>query len=188
MFTVSADPDRDLAPLANALGALGDDATKVIQRAVARSGDMGRTAVIRALAKQTGLPQKTIRRALKIKRPNYDDLTYTIRAGGGDISLKYFKARETRKGVVAYVRGGKELYEGAFIRGGNFQRGRVDLSMGGQIFKRMGDDRLPIERLTSGLFIGQEMITGDTADAWQRTIDEALPRRLRHEIDRALPG
>lgn len=77
----------------------------MITRALNRTGDMAKTQVVRALAKQTGLPQKTIRKVLRAKRASWQDLEYRLSASGGDVSLKYFKARETRRGVTALVRG-----------------------------------------------------------------------------------
>lgn len=185
MFQIGDVDVMGLKQFDNLLGALGQEGPKVISRALNRTGDMGRTQVVRALAKQTGLPQKTIRKAVKVKRASWSDLEYRLSATGGDISLKYFKARETRRGVTAFVRGERRLFEHSFIKGGSFARGRVALRMGGHVFQRIGS-RTELERLKSGVFIPIEMVEGPTAAAFDAIIAEMLPRRLNHEINRAM--
>ncbi|MBB5515780.1 hypothetical protein FHS89_001800 [Rubricella aquisinus] len=177
---------KNLARFENMLGALGTDAPKAMNSAINRTGSMARTQVIRSLSKQTGLPQKTIRKAIKVKRSSWDDLRYSLSASGGDVSLKYFKPHETRKGVTAFVRGQRQLYENSFMKGGSFSRGRVALNMGGHVFQRIGPERLGIEKLKSGVVIPAEMVDGASAAVFEETVTEHLPRRLDHEIGRLL--
>jgi hypothetical protein len=186
MFKVGDVDVGELKGFGNMLGALGDEGPKVETRALNRTGDTARTRVVRALAKQTGLPQKTIRKAVKVKRASWRDLEYRLTAAGGNVSLKYFKARETRKGVTAFVRGERELFEGAFMKGGSFARGRVIAQgLNGHVFQRIGG-RTELERLRSGVFIPTEMVEGETAKAFEAVVSEVLPRRLHHEINRVL--
>lgn len=185
MFSLGDVDVRGLKKFENMLGALGRDASKAIVRSQNRVGDMARTQVVRTLAKQTSLPQKTIRKAVQPQRASWGDMTYTLRASGGDVSLKYFKPRETQKGVTAFVRGKRELYESTFLKGGSFARGRVELKMGGHVFLRVGG-RTDLEKQTSGVVIPAEMVDGATADAFEETVATHLPRRLNHEIGRLL--
>ena len=86
----------------------------VLQRAVNHTGDKARTQVIKALAKQTGLSQELIRKAVRVGRAwgagadaetfteGRGSLTYTLSTKGGDISLKYFKASVEKSGEQAY--------------------------------------------------------------------------------------
>lgn len=185
MFSVGEIDVKGLQRFENLLGALGADAPKAVNRALNRTGDMARTQVIRTLAKQTSLPQKTIRKAVKVKRSTWSDLTYTLSAAGGDVSLKFFKPRETRKGVSAVVRGRRRLHERAFMKGGSFARGRVELTMGGHVFLRVGG-RTELQKMRSGVVIPAEMVDGATAEAFERMVATWLPRRLEHEIGRAL--
>jgi len=186
MFEVGDVDVKDLKRFGNMLAALGDDGPKAEMRALNRTGDMARTQVVRTLAKQTGLPQKTMQKAVKAKRASVADLEYKLEAMGGDVSLKYFKPRETRKGVTAAVMGQRQLFEGSFMKGGSFATGRMDLNLSGHVFERSGPKRLGIEKLTSGVFIPAEMVRGATADAFERTVADVLPRRLDHEISRLL--
>lgn len=185
MFSVSEVDVKGLQRFENMLGALGAEAPKAVNRALNRTGDMARTQVVRTLARQTGLPQKTIRKSVKVKRSTWSDLNYTMSAAGGDVSLKYFKPRETRKGVSALVRGQRELYESTFLKGGSFTRGRVVLNMGRHVFLRVGN-RTDLEKQKSGVVIPAEMVDGATAEAFDRTVEVQLPRRLDHEISRLL--
>lgn len=185
MFKVGDVDVREINQFGNMLGALGQDGPKVIERALNRTGDTGKTRVVRALAKQTGLPQKTIRKAVVVKRASWQDLEYRLSSSGGDVALKFFKARETRRGVTAFVRGERELFESAFIKGGSFARGRVALNMGGHVFQRIGG-RTELEKLKSGVFIPLEMIEGASARAFEDVVADVLPRRLDHEMTRSL--
>jgi hypothetical protein len=90
-----------------------------------------------------------------------------------------------RKGVTAFVRGKRELYESTFLKGGSFTRGRVVLNMGRHVFLRVGN-RTDLEKQKSGVVIPAEMVDGATAEAFDRTVEVQLPRRLDHEISRLL--
>lgn len=186
MFSVGDVDVKGMQQFENMLGALGAKAPKAVNRALNRTGDMARTQVVRTVAKETSLPQKMVRNIVRRDPSREGDLTYTIYGAGGDISLKYFKPRETQKGVSAFVRGQRELYEGSFLRGGSFARGRVELNMGGHVFQRVGTARVPIEKLPSGVVVPAEMVDGASADAFEQVVADQLPRRLDHEIGRLL--
>ncbi len=169
----------------NGIKALGKDGRKVMQRALARSGDMARTQVVRALTKQTGLKRGVIVNAVKVNRPSWTDLVYELRASGGDIALKYFDPRETRAGVSARPFGKRQVFPSTFMRGGRFPD-RKGMVFNGHVVKRKGADRFPIEVQKSGVVIPNEMVTGETAATFQRVVRENLPRRVEHELGRLL--
>lgn len=175
---------REIDGLAEKFKRAEQEAPKAIARAVRRTGDMTATRVVRALTAQTGLKRQVIARAVK-KKPA--GLTYSLKSRGGNVSLKYFKARETRKGVSAAPWNHRRVYAGAFIKGGRFPH-RVGINKGGQVFKRTGASRVPIARLKSGLFIPTEMVSGATAAEFLRAVRTILPNRLQHEIAAILGG
>jgi hypothetical protein len=188
MFQVGETDVKGLGRFENMLGALGREAPKAVNRAINRTGDMARTQVVRVLAKQTGLPQKTIRRSVKVKRSTWGDLTYTLKSAGGDVALKYFQKRETMEGVSAKLgtARGRVVFPRTFFRGGAFPH-RVDLTaFGGQVMDRVSTERFHLRKVKSGVFIPAEMVTGATAEAFERSVAQTLPRRLDHEIARAL--
>ncbi|WIG52496.1 MAG: hypothetical protein OJF48_003415 [Afipia sp.] len=159
-------------------------APAAIGRAIRRTGDMTATQVVRTLTKQTGLKRPVIVRAVK-KQPA--GMTYRLKSRGGNVALKYFGARETRKGVSAAPRGNRQVFAGTFTRGGRFPN-RVGLKLGGQVFARSGASRVPIVKQKSGVWIPTEMVTGATRAAFLATVARVLPDRLRHEIAVILGG
>jgi len=188
MFSVGEVDVAGLGRFENMLGALGDNAPKAVNRALNRTGDMARTQVIRTLAAQVGLPQKTIRRAVKTTRSSWSNLEYSLTSKGGDIALKYFQKRETQAGVVANLgtARGRTLFPRTFFRGGAFPR-RVDLTaFGGHVMDRVSEYRFDLKKVKSGVFIPEEMASGATAEAFETSVSQNLPRRLDHEISRLL--
>lgn len=159
-------------------------APAAIARAVRRTGDMTATRVVRSLTAQTGLKRQVIARAVK-KAPA--GLTYSLKSRGGNVHLKYFKARETRKGVSAAPWNQRRVFAGMFIKGGRFPH-RVALGLGGQVYARTGKGRTPIASQRSGLFIPKEMISGATAAEFLAAVRTILPPRLAHEIAAILGG
>lgn len=195
---------RGIERLSNSMGRLsGAQKQLVLQRAVNRTGDMARTKVVRALAKQTGLQYGVIRKALKVKRAGGTfmskgtgeitvgegaSLSYEIRSSGGDISLKYFRARETRKGVTASPRGERQLFAGSFIMGGRFPNRKPAAGLNGHVYRRIGKGRGPLVLLNSGVVIPSEMVSGATANVFMQSVEADLPRRVVHEIGHLVPG
>ncbi len=158
-----------------------------IRRAINWTGDRAKTKVVNALTEQTGLKRGVILRAVKPTRANYGSLEYIMRVMGGNVALKYFKARETQAGVSAAPWGHRQIYAGTFIKGGKFP-GRVPLAPNGQVFKREGTARLPIHKQKSGLFIPTELTKGETAEAFSTTVASVLPGRVEHEVAAILSG
>ncbi|MBB3937921.1 hypothetical protein [Aureimonas phyllosphaerae] len=172
----------------DAVRALGnDESRKVLNRAINRTGEMARTKVVRALTKQTGLKRQVIVRAVKTKRSSWEGLTYVMETQGGDVGLRFFGARETRKGVSAAPFGGRKVFAGTFMQGGRFPN-RKALGLGGKVFARVGKARTPFREEDSGVVIPAEMVKGATADAFTSTVSDVLPRRLAHEIARVTKG
>lgn len=181
----SAEGRRSIRMMHDAMRVLGPARFgQVGARVVNRTGDMARTQVRRTLPRQTGLTRRVIVRAVHTFRASSATLAYTMTAHGGRIALKHFKARETRRGVSAAPRGERQVFAGTFMKGGRFPA-RVPLGMGGHVFERSGSARLPIEKVRSDVSIPEEMVTGATADAFERTARTVLPQRLRHELLRA---
>lgn len=177
--------DRALRDLGN------DQMRKVANRAINRAGDMARSKVATALARQTGLSRnKYILPALKrgTKRSSWETLAYSMTLSGGDVPLKFFDPKEVEGGVAARTFGRQTLYPGAFIRGGEFPNHRVTLKSKDNVMVRMGEARNPITRAKSGVVVPAEMVKGETAKAFEQSVADNLPRRLEHEIGRATGG
>lgn len=175
---------REIDNLAKLFKLAKERAPAAIGRAIKRTGDMTKTRMVRSLTKQTGLRREVIARALKAKPAG---VTYAIKSRGGNVHLKYFKARETRKGASAAPWNKRRVYAGTFIKGGRFPH-RVALNLGGQVYRRSGAGRLPITSQRSGLYIPKEMITGATGAEFLSAVRSILPQRLQHEIAAILRG
>jgi hypothetical protein len=167
--------------VADVLHKAGAHAPGVLRSAVKHTGDKAVSAMRSALVPQTGLKRKTLVNAVKGRSTGSG---YEIKSHGGDIRLKFFGARETRKGVTAAPWNKRQLYAGTFIKGGLFPN-RVTLNMGGQVLQRAaGAKRLPIHGIKSGLFIPEEMVKGNSAAAFYSTLETDLAPRLEHELGR----
>lgn len=172
----------------NILAALGPKkSVQAINRAVNRAGDMTRTAMRIALVKQTGLKSRTISKALKTTRSNYQRLAYVMRVRGGDIRLKHFSPRETRSGVSAAPFGQRRRFAGTFMKGGRFPA-RQELSFGGQVLRRVGRGRLPIEVVRSGVVLPEQVVRGASIKAFETVGRAKLVERMSHELNRMLDG
>jgi len=179
--------DAQWIELGQRVQAAGQNAPRALTRAINHTGKKARTQMVRALADQTGLKLKVTRKALKTKNASGVNGSFVIRSEGGNIRLKFFKARETRKGVVASPWNKRTTYAGVFMKGGRFPK-RVDLGMHGATVYRAGKARYPLKTQKSGLFIPTEMVKAQTAAAFYNTAQRELPPRLLHELGRALAG
>lgn len=179
--------DAQWRQLADRVQAAGANAPKALTRAINHTGKKATTQMVRALADQTGLKPKTTRKALKTKNASGPSGAFTITSRGGNIRLKFFKARETRKGVSAAPWNNRRVYAQTFMRGGHFPK-RVDLNMGGAVVRRAGGSRYPLKTQRSGLYIPSEMVKGQTAGAFYSTAQSELPARLLHELGYLLGG
>ena len=135
---------EQLARMANVIGALGKSAPAAIARAVNHTGDKARTQMIRTLTDQTGLQRKVIVKALRVTRASgKGSLEYRIDSAGGNVSLKYFGARETRAGVSAAPWGARRVYAGTFMKGGRFPKRVPVARFNGQVFADPGASASP---------------------------------------------
>lgn len=182
---------RDFERLHNLMGAAGAQTPFIARRAVSRTLTMARTAMVRPMVRQTGLKARTIRKAMVTSATSNhalargSGLSGEIYARGGDVRLKFFGARETRKGVSAAPRSVRQLFGGAFIKGGRFPK-RKPLRFGGEVFRRVGGGRGPLRTVKTGVFIAEEMVKGASMDAFFTTVSTVMPRRLEHELMRVL--
>lgn len=102
--------DRALAQLGRG------NATKAAVRALNRTGSNAKTAWVRDISKDMGLPQKDVRDAITIKKATPQKPTVVLSATTKRIPLIRFKARATkRNGVTAKLPGGAGRYAKAFI-------------------------------------------------------------------------
>ena len=97
------------------------------------------------------------------------------------MALKYFGARETRRGVSAAPFGSRQVFSGTFIKPGRFPN-RITMKKGGQVFERAGMSRFPIDKQKSGVVIPNEMVKGLTADAFERIGQAKLAEKVARHV------
>lgn len=167
---------------------------KVAARALNRTGAKATTQMVRTLTAQTGLARKIIKRAVKSMRASDRSLAYALKTRGGNISLRYFKARETRTGVSAAPLGHRIVVPHTFMKAGRFpNRVRFDSKGRGKgmdrnVFIRVGKARLPIEGGRSGVYIPTEMLQGRSLAAFDQLIAADLPTQVERAINDTLRG
>lgn len=165
-------------------------------RALNRAGSQGKTMTGRALVKQTGLKRTTVVAAMRPTLATVATLEYRIDARGGDIALKYFGARETRKGVSANPFNKRRVFDATFMKAGWVWPKRVvKPNWNGHVFMRTGKKTKgsgfqmdEFARQKSGVILPREMVRAESGKAWQTTVARVLPQRMGHELRRLGAG
>lgn len=181
MITMRADCP-DLSRIANIFAAAGKHAPLALVRGINQTGNKTRTGMVRALVGQSGLKHKTINKALKKKSAYGSNFAYEINSRGGNISLKYFNAKESRGGVTAHPWASAQRYSNAFIKGGRFPNRKEATGLGGHVFQRAGKARLKINKVKSNLFIPTEMTTGATEATFYREAMAGLEKNITTKL------
>lgn len=187
MFTQTLQTEVKLVDLSRAM-------PRAAARALNRTGAKAVTLMVRELTAQTGLPRKTLKRAVKAQRASERSLAFALKTRGGNINLRYFKARETKAGVSALVLGKHIVVPHTFMKAGRFpNRVRFDSKgrgkgMDGNVFIRRGKARLPIEAGRSGVYIPEEMLQGRSLATFDALVAADLPVQVDRAIGDALRG
>lgn len=160
---------------------------KVLPQEINKVGNRAKTIVIRNLTTQTGLPRKTIVKAIGdpgTAKPG--KLSYEMVTRGGNIRLKYLKPKETRPGVTAAPWGKRQLYPGTFMLGGRFPS-RHGFVKNGHVMRRLNTLGTHLTYARSGMFIPTEMTTGATASAFKAIAGPLLQQRIETVLRRLVP-
>lgn len=174
--TVVGDGLKRLNEAAKILGSPAK-ARRAYSMAVNDTGRKAATAAGRAIPGQTGLSATVGRKAVKKRTlANAGSLEFTVHGKGGDIALKYFKARETRKGASAAPWNARRIYPGAFMKAGWWPKRVVKPGWNGHVFQRVGASKFPIKVADSGLYLPKEMVQGEIASAWEKAAEGLQPR------------
>lgn len=181
--TVSGDGMRRFTKLANDLGST--KARAIYSRAINDAGAGAATATGLALAKQANLPVRVGRKAVKKRtRSRPATLAFEVHLKGGAIQARYFKPRETARGVTAAPRGKRQLFVGTFMRAGFWPKRVGKGNWDGRVFYKNGN---LFEDAKTDVYIPTEVMTGDTA----RTFEESnvrLDARVTHYLKRMGEG
>jgi hypothetical protein len=157
----------------------------IYARAINDTGAKSATATGRALATQSGVKARVGAKAVKKRdRASAGNLEFKIHVKGGDIRMKYFSPRETRKGVSAAPRNQRQIFGGAFMRAGWWPKRVVKGNWNGQVFRRAGEK---FQVVKSGVFLPEEAVIGNTAATFDKSKNE-LDVRVTHYLKRLAGG
>lgn len=181
---------QDIVRLGNMVAAAGDKAPLAIVRALRHTGDKARTQMRRATAKQlgpirssTGGPYAIAKKAIK---GEVVGMSYVIRSKGGNVRLRFYRPKETRKGVKHGSPKRESPVPGAFLHGGRFPNRHGGPYGGRGVYRRTGAARFPLTAERSNIWIPEEMISGGSASAFFKTAQHELGERLAHELLRII--
>ena len=149
----------------------------VLPREINKVGARAKTQVIRNLTQQTGLPRKTIVKAVGKQPAVPGRLSYEMVTRGGKIRLKYLAPRETRAGVTAVPWGKRTLFRATFMKGGAFPK-RHGGKFNGHVMRRLNTSGTKLTQARSEMNIPTEMTTGATASAFVSTAAPLLKQRI----------
>ncbi|WP_144756246.1 hypothetical protein [Bartonella saheliensis] len=126
---------------------------------------------------------KRIKKGVYIKdKATAQFLETDIIGSGTPIPLKFFQAKETKRGVTYKLFGKKQILPHGFIKGGNFPK-RVDLKMGGNVFQKDDGDKFPIAK-QEGPSIATVMSKPEIANAIAQYANERLTKNIQRQLAR----
>ncbi|EFO31349.1 conserved hypothetical protein [Roseibium sp. TrichSKD4] len=129
------------------------------------------------IREKSGIPSKKVKASLRPRKATNGNLSATLTGYGKPLSLKEFKTRRTKAGVVAKIWGDKQTFKKAFAAP----------SLGEHIFQRVGKKRLPIKKLY-GPGVAQTMGRPDVMEGLEDFANERLRTNALRELDRAVNG
>ncbi|MCZ2204007.1 hypothetical protein [Bartonella sp. A05] len=135
------------------------------------------------VSKVASVQAKRVKKGVYVNtKATVDHLEADIRGSATLLPLKFFKARETKRGVVYTLFGRREIMPHGFIQGGKFPE-RVDLKMGGNVFQIVDGDRFPIAKQT-GTSIASVMSKSEVSNAIEHYAHERLATNIRRQLAR----
>ncbi len=179
--------DANLARFGNQIAALGEkEARLAMARAVNRVTNSVHGKVISAIVKQTSIPRRIVKKAVKkqlVRTTGDTAIEGVIYSKGGPVSLKHFGPKQFSWGVRVKAWGEVQRYDSSFIYGGNWKTKKP--AFDGHVMTRVGADSFPVKR-ENGPSIPEAMIQGQARAIFDETVKTMLPARLAHEIGRLL--
>lgn len=192
MVEIEIDMRAETAKIARQLGALSDQAPKVLARAINDTAKDARKQLATKAQETYDVKRAKFNKALKLKRANTGNLTAQLKASGSPMPLSYFKvspagiARGANRpdvitGHVLQKSGMKALQMGnikAFVAA--FSSGHIG------VMQRRGAARLPVRQFMSP---SEPQMLGSEEFVWavvKPDINDELAKNIEHEIAKLL--
>jgi hypothetical protein len=177
MLIVSS--NNEIAEQRKRIAGIKNGFEKAMERASARVAMQGRTEISKGIRQHINIKAGDLKPVLQIGR-HKSGASITLRESQR-ISLRYFGAKQNDKGVSYKINkgSGRGFIPGAFQ---GPRPGAIKVSWKGNVFKRVGKSRLPIQKLMGasawGAFVVKSMYKPTERDLMQK-----FNQRLRHEVD-----
>ncbi|RXF67683.1 hypothetical protein [Hansschlegelia zhihuaiae] len=172
-----------LARLAHDLAVFGKRLPNAQALVLNRMVTRARPKVVDAVVEQTGLAKRIIVKAIVPLRASSKNLRAGLVSRGGEISYRFFRAREEGSGVVATVAGRRVFIAGGFRRSGRAPNRYMVKRLGGQVYVNPSRRwRGEIEKQRSGVWIPEEMARGASREAFDDVVANDLPAEVAREL------
>lgn len=186
MITISNDT---LAKHAETLKNLGSNGNKALARALNRAIDAGATQAARSASSRYLVANGTVKKTIKTKKANANNLSAKFISSGGAIPLINFKTNP--KSVP--TKKPKKLLQAGVLRGGGIKsiknafisRGKSSGKV--HVLQRTTDNAYPI-KILYGPSIPQMIGSEKVGKQVEERAIEVLDSRVQHEFDRMLKG
>ena len=178
MISVSS-PNREIRKQRERLKSIRGGFDKAFTRAAKPEATQGRTQISKCIRQNISIKASDLKPVLRVDR-HKKGASITLKENQR-LSLRYFGATQNAKGVTYKMNkgSGRTFIEGAFQ---GPKPGAVKASWRGNVFKRVGKTRLPIQKLMGasawGVFVVRKMYTPTRSSLMKK-----FNQRLRHEVD-----
>ena len=166
----------------DALAEIPKGAEAAAARAFNRALITGRAAAVREITKRYTVKAKDVRQTFQLKRASPGHLDAELISKGSALPLRAFSHNPTTDTTGAKRKPIRVTIgpNGAFVLTTSFV-------WRGNIFDRLGDRRLPIEKMT-GPAVPSMLGNRDIVEEVQEVMNEAAAKRLEHELSRLIEG
>jgi hypothetical protein len=164
-------PSREIRQQRERIKGIKGGFEKAFKRAAGRVATQGRTAISKGIRQNINIKAGDLREQIKVDR-HKQGASITLKETDR-ISLKYFGAKQNKKGVTYKINKGKGR--------GFIKSAFVSQKLYGHVFKRVGKNRLPINKLMGASAWGVFVVRGMYKPTG-RDLSSKFNDRLKHEV------
>lgn len=180
MLTVDS-PAKQIEKLERLLGNARVAVNRNIATALNATGKKATAKIAKEITTELAAPQKIVKKQITMTKAGKERLGLTVTlAKSSRMSMRHFGARQTKKGVSYRVSKskGRKFIAGAFQ---GPKPGVMKVSWRGNVFKRVGSKRRPIQKLMGpspwGVFVKNKV---------QRKVRRFIEKELKTQLDRRI--
>jgi hypothetical protein len=174
---------KGISGLTKVVNSIAKDLKKNLAVVINETSNTGKAGIAKKIAAELAVPQKVIKQEIKNTKATALLLQSNLRLRKTSrISLRYFGAKQNKTGVnykISKTKGRKTI-PGAFQ---GPKPGAIKVSWRGNVFKRVGKERLPIVKLNGpspwGVFVINKM-TREQERELQKELEKRVERRIRY--------